>query len=272
MKGIIKKVIAIAILMMINLAGFNIVNAASMPISLTSNSKIVAGETVTIDIKVDNPVYGISTTLSYDTDVFEDATVSSTVANSADLSNNVIVIESGNVMPKGIIGTITLKVKKNISKTEGKVSLSNGKVTDETITSQILTDASIVIKSDATNQNPNQNENDNSGTNNQGTNNPETNNPGTNNQGTNNPETNNPGTNNQGTNNPETNNPGTNNQGTNNSGTNNSTSKPSNNKDETMANNKIPQTGEKGNIILITSILLVFTIGIVNWIKYIKIK
>lgn len=247
MESIIKKVIAIAILMMIILAGFNMVNAASMPVSLTSNSKIVAGETVTIDIKVDNPVYGISTTLSYDTDVFEDATVSSTVANSADLSNNVIVIESGNVMPKGIIGTITLKVKKNISKTEGKVSLSDGKVTDETITSQNLTDASIVIKSDATNQNPNQNENDNPGTNNQGTDNP-----GTNNQGTDNP--------------------GTNNQGTNNSGTNNSTSKPSNNKDKTMANSKIPQTGEKVNIMLITLILLVFTIGIVSWIKYIKIK
>lgn len=262
MRSISKKIITIAILMMIILSGLNVVNAANIPVRLTSNSKIVEGETVTIDINVDNQVYGISATLSYDTDVFESATISSTVANSADLSNNVIVIESGNIMPKGIIGTITLKVKKNISKTEGKVSLSEGKATDETISSQILTGTSIIIKKDNTNQNPGQDGNNNPGTNNQGTNNQGTNNSGTNNPGTNNPSTSNPGTNNQGTNNSGTNNSGTNNQDTNNSGVNKpGANKPSNNKDTTLiSSNKLPQAGEPLKIgfwITITGLMII---------------
>lgn len=158
MKRISKKIMIITIMMIIALSGLSIVNAASVPVNLTSNSKLVAGSTVTIDIKVDNPVYGISTTLSYDTDVFESATVSSKVAASADLSNNVIVIESGNVMPAGTIGTITLKVKANLSKTEGIVSISNGKATDETISTQDLNNTSITIKADVVKPNPGQNE------------------------------------------------------------------------------------------------------------------
>ena len=146
MKNLSKKIIIAMMVIMIILAGATVANAATINASLSSNDKLVAGSTVTININVDKPVYGMSATLSYDKDVFESATVASSVATSADLSNNVIVIESGTAMPAGTIGTITLKVKNNISKTEAKVSLSGVKVTDEAVTTQTLNSPSVTIK------------------------------------------------------------------------------------------------------------------------------
>lgn len=149
MKNLSKKIIIAMIVIMIILAGATVANAATINASLSSNDKLVAGSTVTININVDKPVYGMSATLSYDKDVFESATVASSVATSADLSNNVIVIENGTAMSAGTIGTITLKVKNNISKTEAKVSLSGGKATDEAVTTQTLNSPSVTIKANA---------------------------------------------------------------------------------------------------------------------------
>lgn len=149
MKNLSKKIIIAMMVIMIILAGATVANAATINASLSSNDKLVAGSTVTININVDKPVYGMSATLSYDKDVFESATVASSVATSADLSNNVIVIENGTAMSAGTIGTITLKVKNNISKTEAKVSLSGGKATDEAVTTQTLNSPSVTIKANA---------------------------------------------------------------------------------------------------------------------------
>ena len=149
MKNISKKIIAAMIVIMVVLAGATVANAATINATLSSNDKLVAGSTITININVDKPIYGMSATLSYDNDVFESATVASSVATSADLSNNVIVIESGTAMPAGTVGTITLKVKDNISKTEAKVSLSGGRATDEAVTTQSLNSPSVTIKADS---------------------------------------------------------------------------------------------------------------------------
>ena len=148
MKSISKKIIAIIGIIMILIVKTTVVNAADITSSLTSNSKLVEGGTVTVNINMSATVYGMSGTIAYDTDVFESAKVSSSVATSADLSNNVIVIESGSEMPAGTIGTITLKVKDSITKTEGKISISGIKVTDESITTQTTNNPSITIYAD----------------------------------------------------------------------------------------------------------------------------
>lgn len=149
MNSLIKKVIITMIFITIILTGITTVNAATTTISLSSNDKIVAGSTITININVSSPVYGISAKLSYDKDVFESATVASSVATSANLANNTIVLDSETAMPAGTIGTITLKVKSTISKNEAVVSLSNVKATDESINTQTLNSPSITLKTNA---------------------------------------------------------------------------------------------------------------------------
>ena len=149
MNSLIKKIIITAMFITIILTGITTVNAATTTISLSSNDKIVAGGTITININVSSPVYGLSAKVSYDKDVFESATVASSVATSANLANNTIVIDSETAMPAGTIGTITLKVKSTISKNEAVVSLSNVKATDESINTQTLNSPSITLKTNA---------------------------------------------------------------------------------------------------------------------------
>lgn len=149
MNSLIKKIIITVMFITIILTGITTVNAATTTISLSSNDKIVAGGTITININVSSPVYGISSKISYDKDVFESATVASSVATSANLANNTIVIDSETAMPAGTIGTITLKVKSTISKNEAVVSLSNVKATDESINTQTLNSPSITLKTNA---------------------------------------------------------------------------------------------------------------------------
>ena len=154
MNSLIKKIIITVMFITIILTGITTVNAATTTISLSSNDKIVAGGTITININVSSPVYGISAKVSYDKDVFESATVASSVATSANLANNTIVIDSETAMPAGTIGTITLKVKSTISKNEAVVSLSNVKATDESINTQTLNSPNITLKTNA-NSTPN---------------------------------------------------------------------------------------------------------------------
>lgn len=154
MNSLIKKIIITAMFITIILTGITTVNAATTTISLSSNDKIVAGGTITININVSSPVYGISSKISYDKDVFESATVASSVATSANLANNTIVIDSETAMPAGTIGTITLKVKSTISKNEAVVSLSNVKATDESLNTQTLNSPNITLKTNA-NSTPN---------------------------------------------------------------------------------------------------------------------
>ena len=154
MNSLIKKIIITAMFITIILSGITTVNAATTTISLSSNDKIVAGGTITININVSSPVYGISAKVSYDKDVFESATVASSVATSANLANNTIVIDSETAMPAGTIGTITLKVKSTISKNEAVVSLSNVKATDESLNTQTLNSPNITLKTNA-NSTPN---------------------------------------------------------------------------------------------------------------------
>lgn len=154
MNSLIKKIIITAMFITIILTGITTVNAATTTISLSSNDKIVAGGTITININVSSPVYGISTKLAYDKDAFESVTVASSVATSANLANNTIVIDSETAMPAGTIGTITLKVKSTISKNEAVVSLSNVKATDESLNTQTLNSPNITLKTNA-NSTPN---------------------------------------------------------------------------------------------------------------------
>lgn len=154
MNSLIKKVIITMIFITIILTGITTVNAATTTISLSSNDKIVAGSTITININVSSPVYGISAKLAYDKDAFESVTVASSVATSANLANNTIVIDSETAMPAGTIGTITLKVKSTISKNEAVVSLSNVKATDESLNTQTLNSPNITLKTNA-NSTPN---------------------------------------------------------------------------------------------------------------------
>lgn len=154
MNSLIKKVIITMIFITIILTGITTVNAATTTISLSSNDKIVAGSTITININVSSPVYGISAKLAYDKDAFESVTVASSVATSANLANNTIVIDSETAMPAGTIGTITLKVKSTISKNEAVVSLSNVKATDEFLNTQTLNSPNITLKTNA-NSTPN---------------------------------------------------------------------------------------------------------------------
>ena len=149
MNSLIKKIIITAMFITIILTGITTVNAATTTISLSSNDKIVAGGTITININVSSPVYGISTKLAYDKDAFESVTVASSVATSANLANNTIVIDSETAMPAGTIGTITLKVKSTISKNEAVVSLSNVKATDESLNTQTLNSPNITLKTNA---------------------------------------------------------------------------------------------------------------------------
>ena len=154
MNSLIKKIIITAMFITIILTGITTVNAATTTISLSSNDKIVAGGTITININVSSPVYGISTKLAYDKDAFESVSVASSVATSANLANNTIVIDSETAMPAGTIGTITLKVKSTISKNEAVVSLSNVKATDESLNTQTLNSPNITLKTNA-NSTPN---------------------------------------------------------------------------------------------------------------------
>ena len=154
MNSLIKKIIITVMFITIILTGITTVNAATTTISLSSNDKIVAGGTITININVSSPVYGISSKISYDKDVFESATVASSVATSANLANNTIVIDSETAMPAGTIGKITLKVKSTISKNEAVVSLSNVKATDESLNTQTLNSPNITLKTNA-NSTPN---------------------------------------------------------------------------------------------------------------------
>ena len=154
MNSLIKKIIITAMFITIILTGITTVNAATTTISLSSNDKIVAGGTITININVSSPVYGISTKLAYDKDAFESVTVASSVATSANLANNTIVIDSETAMPAVTIGTITLKVKSTISKNEAVVSLSNVKATDESLNTQTLNSPNITLKTNA-NSTPN---------------------------------------------------------------------------------------------------------------------
>ena len=165
MNSLIKKIIITVMFITIILTGITTVNAATTTISLSSNDKIVAGGTITININVSSPVYGISSKISYDKDVFESATVASSVATSANLANNTIVIDSETAMPAGTIGTITLKVKSTISKNEAVVSLSNVKATDESLNTQTLNSPNITLKTNA-NSTPNNGSNQTSNNNN----------------------------------------------------------------------------------------------------------
>ena len=115
------------------------VNAASAGVILTSNSKLKAGETVTVDINLsaleaEGGISGIQAKVNYDKDVFETLTTSSfTSANGwtakySDNSGILTGLKDTKVTSPEKIFTITLKVKSDITVNSATITLEDIKV------------------------------------------------------------------------------------------------------------------------------------------------
>ena len=152
MKNISKKIITLIIMLVVALSGATIVKAdSSVTVSLTSDSKLVAGETVVVNVNLtsagDSGVNGISTKLDYDTSIFEEvkmAGVNDWFAYLAS-STNIATIELDTITNSPVqMATITLKVKEGVTAKSTTITIKNVKATDSNNTISVA-DASVTI-------------------------------------------------------------------------------------------------------------------------------
>lgn len=122
MKRSIKNLVALTILFII-VCIVGTVNAASVSMSLTSNSKLVEGQTVEVTLKITNIDAGdgidaITGTLNYDKNVFEEVTIESfeginrwSIQGYSEESGIFIFLRSSKVNMQSDVLKITLKAK-----------------------------------------------------------------------------------------------------------------------------------------------------------------
>ena len=160
----LKSIIAIALIMMIIAlcTGVNAETNYSVGMSLTSNSKLNAGDTVTVSVNLTsvnagNGIDTITAELDYDTNVFEAISSSNFTASSswkapsyAAASKMLTVQKDSKVKAAETVFTISLKVKNPVNVDSTKISLkditaSGGRVSDGGTGDITVNNASVTI-------------------------------------------------------------------------------------------------------------------------------
>ena len=140
-------------------------NAASVGMTLSSNSKLKAGDTVTVtmslgNIDAGNGIDTITAELNYDKNVFETVETSNLIASNswtptyASSTNMLTVLKNSKVTKGETVLTITLKVKSTLSVKSTTVTLkdivvSGGRVQDGGTGDISVNNASVTINADS---------------------------------------------------------------------------------------------------------------------------
>lgn len=164
MKIKLKTLITVSIMALIVVIS-TISNAASVGMSLSSNSKLKAGDTVTVtmslgNIDAGNGIDTITAELNYDKNVFETVETSNLIASKswtptyASSTNMLTVLKNSKVTKGETVLTITLKVKSTLSVKSTTVTLkdivvSGGRVQDGGTGDISVNNASVKINADS---------------------------------------------------------------------------------------------------------------------------
>ena len=164
MKTKLKTLLTISIMALI-LVISTISNAASVGMTLSSNSKLKAGDTVTVtmslgNIDAGNGIDTITAELNYDKNVFETVETSNLIASNswtptyASSTNMLTVLKNSKVTKGETVLTITLKVKSTLSVKSTTVTLkdivvSGGRVQDGGTGDISVNNASVTINADS---------------------------------------------------------------------------------------------------------------------------
>lgn len=164
MKTKLKTLLTISIMALI-LVISTISNAASVGMTLSSNSKLKAGDTVTVtmslgNIDAGNGIDTITAELNYDKNVFETVETSNLIASNswtptyASSTNMLTAVKNSKVTKGETVLTITLKVKSTLSVKSTTVTLkdivvSGGRVQDGGTGDINVNNASVTINADS---------------------------------------------------------------------------------------------------------------------------
>lgn len=164
MKTKLKTLITVSIMALIVVIS-TISNAASVGMLLSSNSKLKAGDTVTVtmslgNIDAGNGIDTITAELNYDKNVFETVETSNLIASNswtptyASSTNMLTVLKNSKVTKGETVLTITLKVKSTLSVKSTTVTLkdivvSGGRVQDGGTGDISVKNASVTINADS---------------------------------------------------------------------------------------------------------------------------
>ena len=164
MKTKLKTLLTVSVMALIVVIS-TISNAASVGMSLSSNSKLKAGDTVTVtmslgNIDAGNGIDTITAELNYDKNVFETVETSNLIASNswtptyASSTNMLTVLKNSKVTKGETVLTITLKVKSTLSVKSTTVTLkdivvSGGRVQDGGTGDISVNNASVTINADS---------------------------------------------------------------------------------------------------------------------------
>ena len=164
MKTKLKTLLTISIMALIVVIS-TISNAASVGMTLSSNSKLKAGDTVTVtmslgNIDAGNGIDTITAELNYDKNVFETVETSNLIASNswtptyASSTNMLTAVKNSKVTKGETVLTITLKVKSTLSVKSTTVTLkdivvSGGRVQDGGTGDINVNNASVTINADS---------------------------------------------------------------------------------------------------------------------------
>lgn len=164
MKTKLKTLLTVSIMALIVVIS-TISNAASVGMTLSSNSKLKAGDTVTVtmslgNIDAGNGIDTITAELNYDKNVFETVETSNLIASNswtptyASSTNMLTVVKNSKVTKGETVLTITLKVKSTLSVKSTTVTLkdivvSGGRVQDGGTGDINVNNASVTINADS---------------------------------------------------------------------------------------------------------------------------
>ena len=164
MKTKLKTLLTVSIMALIVVIS-TISNAASVGMTLSSNSKLKAGDTVTVtmslgNIDAGNGIDTITAELNYDKNVFETVETSNLIASNswtptyASSTNMLTVLKNSKVTKGETVLTITLKVKSTLSVKSTTVTLkdivvSGGRVQDGGTGDISVNNASVTINADS---------------------------------------------------------------------------------------------------------------------------
>lgn len=164
MKTKLKTLITVSIMALIVVIS-TISNAASVGMLLSSNSKLKAGDTVTVtmslgNIDAGNGIDTITAELNYDKNVFETVETSNLIASNswtptyASSTNMLTAVKNSKVTKGETVLTITLKVKSTLSVKSTTVTLkdivvSGGRVQDGGTGDINVNNASVTINADS---------------------------------------------------------------------------------------------------------------------------
>lgn len=164
MKTKLKTLLTVSIMALIVVIS-TISNAASVGMTLSSNSKLKAGDTVTVtmslgNIDAGNGIDTITAELNYDKNVFETVETSNLIASNswiptyASSTNMLTVVKNSKVTKGENVLTITLKVKSTLSVKSTTVTLkdivvSGGRVQDGGTGDINVNNASVTINADS---------------------------------------------------------------------------------------------------------------------------